>query len=337
MSIMLDEILSQKDVLKNTFNINKKEIKKIVKIIKQSKLTHIEIVARGSSRNACELFKYELESNSNYRVSFVYPSTITKYNGTLNKQTIYIGVSQGGKGEDLRIVMTEANKAGALTIAITNEENSPLNKVCKHNLYLKVNKENSMAATKTFTSEMLVLQLLYLGLTNKDLNIYKDVNKLIDKIDQKKIRNFAHKIKDMKNLFVLTRGKLLGIGKEICCKLQETCFINANCFASSDFMHGPFALVDSNFNSLILLPNDATKKDVLELVTKINKNNGHTFVITSDKKIKLKNKLLIPNVKNELYPFIMTFVIQLLSANISKLLKRDPDKSRNLDKYTKTI
>lgn len=338
MSIMLDEIKSQKEVLIDTYIKNLDKVIELAEIIKKSNKTHIEIVARGSSRNATDLFKYELESNTSYRVSYVYPSTITKYNGSLNKDSIYIAVSQGGRGEDLRICMRKAKEIHALTIAVTNEENTPLNDIADHSLYLKVNKELSMAATKTFTSEMLVLEMLAFALQGKDLNKLKTVNSLIDSLieNEEKIVEFASSLKDIKNLFVITRGKLLGVGKEICCKLQETCFINANCFASSDFMHGPLALVDKTFNVLFLVPNDDTNDDVINLLNKVKENNGNIYAISKDN-IDDINLLKIDNVDEDLYVFLMTYAIQLVSAHLSQILGRDPDKSRNLDKYTKTI
>ena len=225
---MMQEILSQKELLKITYQSNVSLIKKIANKIKKSKIEHFEILARGSSRNAGELFKYLLESNSNYRVSFVYPSTVTKYQSKLNDHTIYLAISQGGRGEDLRIVLKHAKHS----IAITNEENTPLNKVAKHNLYLKVNKEKSMAATKTFTAEMLVLAMLASELTNQNIKAYQNVNSLISLVKQSEINALAKKLKGVKNLYIITRGKLLGAAKELVCKLQETCFINANAYAS---------------------------------------------------------------------------------------------------------
>lgn len=321
MSIMMQEILSQKELLKVTYQSNVSLIKKLANVIKKSKIEHFEILARGSSRNAGELFKYLLETNSTYRVSFVYPSTITKYQGKLNDHTIYIAISQGGRGEDLRIVLKRAKHS----IAITNEENSPLNKVSKHNLYLKVNKEKSMAATKTFTAETLLLAMLASELTNKNIKTYQSVNNLISLVKQTEINSLAKKLKSVKNLYIITRGKLLGVAKELACKLQETCFINANAYASSDFMHGPLALIDKSSHVLFLIPNDETKNDVINLMSLVKKEHAHVYTIGNYK----TNK--------DVYPFVVTFAIQLLSATLSKELKLNPDKSRNINKYTKTI
>jgi len=324
MSIMKDEILSQKELLINTYIYNSENIKTISNRIKSSSIKHIEIVARGSSRNACYSFKYILESKSDYRVSFIYPSTVTKYKGTLNKDTIYIAVSQGGKGEDVRMIIEEANKIGAYTIGITNDEGTPLNNVCKDNLYLKVNKENAMAATKSFTSEMVLMEMLASELSNIDYKYLENIGSLIDSIDYKLIDKYAEDISKTKTLYVISRGYSLGVAMEACCKLQETCFINAFPFASSDFMHGPLALVDENFNTLMLIPNDETKDDVLELSKLITKNNGTTFIVSNELDSNLKR-------------FYDVFFIQLLSEKITTILNTNPDTSRNLNKYTKTI
>ncbi len=327
MSIMKKEIYSQEILLNYTFNENLDKVKLLSNMIKELKINHIEIVARGSSRNATTSFKYILESNSNIRVSFVYPSTITKYNGSLSKDTLYIAVSQGGQGADLRIVMSKAKEIGAKTIAITNDENTPLNEICVYSLYLKVNKEHAMAATKSFTSEVLVLDMLAYSILDKDLSIFNNLGSLIKNIDMNKLDDLASSISKIKNLFVITRGELLGVAQETCCKLQETCFINANSFASSDFMHGPFALVDDSFHMLVIEPVDEVKDDVNELINKVNLNNGHIYSI----------KNCIKNIDVSTYKYSCIFTIQLLSCLITEKLGTNPDLSRNLNKYTKTI
>ena len=221
--------------------------------------------------------------------------------------------------------MSKAKAIKAMTIAITNNENTPLNKVANYNLYLKVKEEKALAATKTFTAEMLLLAMLATSLMNDNVKQYAQVNKLIDLVKQKEIDALAKKLQKVKNMYVISRGKLFGIAKETCCKLQETCFVNATAYASSDFMHGPLALIDKDSYVLFLMPNDEAKSDVTKLMKLIKDNHAHTYCLGGYK------------VNQTVYPFVMTYAIQLLAATLAKLLKLNPDKSRNLKKYTKTI
>lgn len=336
MSKMLEEIISQKDCLLNTISKNKQKVFELAKIIKQSKKKYFEILARGSSRNASLLFKYELESSSDYRVSFIYPSTISKYNGNINPDSIILAVSQGGRGEDIKIVLQNAKKNGAFCIAITNEKDSPIAKIADFTLFLNVGKELAMAATKSFTSEMLVLQMLSNALIGKKNDYLSNITCFIDQIQINELKKFIQPLKSISNLYVLTRGKLFAIGQEMTCKLQETCFINSHTYATSDFMHGPLALVDSDFISLILIPNDETKEDVILLNNKILENGGKTYII-SNTKINATKLFLIPNIEKEQYVYYVLFVCQFIACYLADLRQCNPDKSRNLDKYTKTI
>lgn len=333
MSIMKDEILSCVEKLKECYEYNYNRVIDLANLLKDNNVKHIEIVARGSSKNACEYFKYLLESSTDIRVSFVYPSTITKYNGTLNNNTCYFAVSQGGRGEDLRMVIEKANECGCLTIALTNDENTPLNKVSQHNLYMKVDKEYSLAATKTYSAECLVLGMLANALANKNIDEFKEVYKVFKYVNEDEVEKTAAKLMKIKNLFVLSRGLLLANGKEMCCKFQETCFINANFFAVSDFMHGPFALVDKSFNGLVFVPNDKTREDVINMIDKIKKNNGNLIIVGNYKDADIK----IKDLDNVNYVFAITYALQLLACFTSEMLGNDPDTSRNLAKYTNTI
>jgi len=327
MTYMEKEIFFQKEVLNKTFNNNVDKVKELAKIINNYNPSEIVIVARGSSRNAAEYFKYVLEIYAKIRVSFAYPSITTLFNSLpTSGKPIYLAVSQGGKGEDVRIIMEKAKENGFLTVSITNEENNPLTKICDYNLYLYVEKELSMAATKTFTSEMLVLGMLAFAISNKDVNEFNKVTDIVSKAldkanDVKEISNMFYHIKSM---YVLARGYSYAIAKEACCKLQETCFINANGYATSDFMHGPFALVDEDSFIVLLHSNDKTSDDIYTMNEKVL-DQGATVVSFN---IETKEEYLVP-FENIIY-------VQLFALYISQAKGTNPDESRNLSKYTIT-
>lgn len=341
MSIMQQEIISQQNVLENCYTNNIEMVEKLAKYITDNSITNIEIVARGSSNNACVYFKYLCEIFTPIRVNFVNPSTITLFNGNLNcDNTILLAVSQGGRGEDLQIVVNNAKKNGVYTVSITNDHSSPLSQKTDLSLCMQVGLEQSMAATKTFCAEMLILGMLAHQLHNGSTKALAGISNTVKEVlnCKQSIANYSQKLANVNNLFVLSRGYCLAVAKEACCKLQETCFVNANAFATSDFMHGPFALIEQSSKVLVLAPSDETLPSTKDMLNKLSQQKANIYLLSSDKQLcKQYDGLYVPTVDKDTMTFSFAVAVQLLACQLSTLKGVDPDTSRNLNKYTVTI
>src|SRR5712692_1446722 len=161
MSLMLQEIAEQPAALAHTIQEERGKIARLGQFLKQRDIDLIVLVARGSSDNAALFGRYLLEITTGIPVSLSAPSVHTLYQAKLNlKHALVIGVSQSGEGEDINRVLENARKCGAFTIGITNEPASSMVKLVDETLPMHGRRERSVAATKTFTGQMLLFYML---------------------------------------------------------------------------------------------------------------------------------------------------------------------------------
>ena len=174
MSIMLQEIAEQPVVLERTIQAERAKYQKLREFIKKREIDLIVLVARGSSDNASLFGRYLLEINCGIPVSLSAPSVFTLYNAKLNlKRAIVIGVSQSGEGTDINTVLENAKKSGAFTLGITNEANSTMAQIADETLLIHAGREKSVAATKTYTGQMLHFYMLAAILSDKQMEFEK--------------------------------------------------------------------------------------------------------------------------------------------------------------------
>ncbi|XFA98614.1 SIS domain-containing protein [Candidatus Izemoplasma sp. B36] len=340
-TFMEKEIRSQSMVLKEPLMMNESLLNQIVKAYKDREINTIIYAARGSSDNAGVYFKYVIEINLGIPVSFSAPSIITIYSGKLSmKNTLVVGVSQSGEAEDVCIVLETAKKQGALTIGITNHMTSKLAKVSDFTLNLAVNKEISVAATKTYTAELVVLASLALKLCEQK----NSTQRILDSIDLIQqitvnngfISNTIDKFYKLKKVFVLGRGYVYGVAKELALKFQETSYIQAQAFATSDFYHGPLAMLDQNSLVILLVSDDHSYNDSIDLLERVKSITNNVIVITDKPNLECKDKIVIPKTEEMLSPFLFAVACQMIALQLSLKNGFNPDKPRNLKKVTIT-
>ena len=153
---MLEEITEQPVVLERTISAERDKVSKLREFVRSRDIDLVVLVARGSSDNACQFGRYLLEITCGVPVSLSAPSVFTLYKSKLNlKKALVIGVSQSGEGTDINTVLEDAKAAGAFTIGITNEADSSMAKIADESLLIHAGREKSVAATKTYTGQML--------------------------------------------------------------------------------------------------------------------------------------------------------------------------------------
>lgn len=341
MIYMEQEIITQPFLLKKCIENNKRVLQDIEKSIQNHEIKTIIYAARGSSDNAGLYFKYLVEINAGIIVSLAAPSVLTVFSGKLDfTNTLVVGVSQSGEAEDVCMVLEEANKQGAMTVGLTNNMESKLGKLADYTMNLSVEKEISVAATKTFTAELVLLACLATKLSKqKDYvkTITKTINQIQEIIDRRDlITSFGKPFKHINNAFILGRGYVYAIVKELALKLQETSYIKALSFASSDFYHGPIAMLDDQSYVVLLMPNDETYDDSYVLLERILLTTDHVFVMTDNPNIKYHKSIIIPKADKEFAPILFAVASQLLALEISLSNGYNPDKPRNLKKVTIT-
>src|SRR5688572_31468402 len=167
MSLMLQEIAQQPDALAKTIEAEREKISRLGNFLKSRDVDLIVLVARGSSDNAALFGRYLLEITTGIPVSLSAPSVHTIYGAKLKlDHALVVGVSQSGEGEDINRVLENAREGGAYTVGITNEPNSTMTRLVDEALFMHGGRERSVAATKTFTGQMVLFYMLAAGLAS---------------------------------------------------------------------------------------------------------------------------------------------------------------------------
>ena len=161
MSQMLAEIREQPTALERTLHGELKAIEDLRRRLVSQRPRLVLLAARGTSDNAAQFGRYLLEITTGIPVSLAAPSIFTLYKSSVTLDgVLVIAVSQSGESTDTNYVLERAREQGALTIGVTNESGSTLARMAEHTFLVRAGKEKSVAATKTYTGQLLMLYLL---------------------------------------------------------------------------------------------------------------------------------------------------------------------------------
>ena len=354
-TLMWKEINETPEIFGEIQGQNSEQMKSLVQAIKDSKATNFVAAARGTSDHALIFFKYVLEVNSGYTVGLSAPSVITLYKGKINyKNSIVIGCSQSGKAADVLEVIRKGNEQGSITIAVTNDKESPIAKEARFHLYCNAGEEKSVAATKTFSSQLYLLLWLASELSGLKENLMllknmrQEVEHVLPQID-KLTSVYAEKFKGMNSGFVLSRGMTYAIALEATLKLQETCYIQMKGYAGSDFYHGPLAMVNEETPVIIYCAKNngddemqsIIRADQIKCVEKMLSLGAPVLLVTNDCILtgrfkKCNDALLTFSVPEEVTIFAFALFAQMFACKLSCAIGNNPDSPRALNKVTIT-
>jgi len=343
---MLQEIAEQPAALARTMREEETKIKRLGAYLRTREIDLIVLVARGSSDNAALFGRYLLEIVTGIPVSLAAPSVYTLYGARLNlRRALVVGVSQSGEGEDINRVLEAAREGGAQTIGITNEPASSMVGIVHETLLMHGGRERSVAATKTFTGQMLLLHMLAASLANdkeSDAARYELIPELAARaLDERDtIAALVERYVFMENCVVVGRGLVYANAYELALKLMETCYVVAERFSSADFFHGPLAMVERHFPIIIFAPQGQATSGVRELMTRLKELHADTLAITNDDEIKRLSSRCI-EMQSEIDEFLapIPYIIpgQLFAALLADAKGLDPDAPRSLSKVTRTL
>lgn len=339
---MLQEITEQPVVLERTIQAEREKLAKLGTFLRNKDIDLIVLVARGSSDNACQFGRYLLEVTTGIPVSLSAPSVFTLYNAKLNlSRALVVGVSQSGEGVDINAVLESAKKSGAYTLGITNEADSSMAKIADETLLIHAGREKSVAATKTYTGQMLHFYLLAAQLADEKIEFEKIPHFAAQVLQLKsKVEELVERYVFMENCVVVGRGMNYGNSYELALKLMETCYVVAERFSSADFFHGPLAIVERRFPVLMFAPQGVTRQSNVDLLQRLRELHADSLAITNDDEIaKLSSRTLqMPKEIDEfLSPIPFIIPAQLFAALLSEAKGIDADAPRSLSKVTKTL
>jgi glucosamine--fructose-6-phosphate aminotransferase (isomerizing) len=349
---MLDEIRQQPAALERTLRAEWRHVKRFKEIAAARKPRLIVLAARGTSDNAAEFGRYLLEIATGIPVSLSAPSIYTLYRAPVDlRDALVVAVSQSGESTEISLVLESARKAGAMTAAITNESASMLANLAEHTFLVRAHREKSVAATKTYTGQLLIFYLLAYALGGRiredDLQRLPDWTHAALETEQE-IAALAERYRFMRQAAIVGRGLNYANAFEFSLKLMETCYVIAERFSSADFLHGPIAIVEQSFPVFLFAPGGVTWPGTKEMLAKLQQLRADTLLFTDAGNrearshsrciclpLKLGRRGVTPEDLFTPIPYIVP--AQLFSACLAVEKGIDPDKPRTLTKVTKTM
>jgi glucosamine--fructose-6-phosphate aminotransferase (isomerizing) len=341
---MLAEIAEQPGALERTIAAERGKITKLASTLKSRDIDLIVLVARGSSDNAALFGRYLLEITTGIPVSLSAPSVHTIYGAHLKlDHALVVGVSQSGEGEDINRVLENARQGGAYTVGITNEPNSTMTRLVDEALLTHGGRERSVAATKTFTGQMLLFYMLATELSAQPSSFsFESIPEFVARALEQKpaILELVQRYVFMENCVVVGRGLAYANAYELALKLMETCYVVAERFSSADFLHGPLAMVERHFPVILFAPPGVMLPGVKNLIQRLRELKADTLAITSDLDAAAicSRSIIMPREIDEfLAPIPYIVPGQLFAALLAEAKGLDPDAPRSLSKVTRTL
>jgi glucosamine--fructose-6-phosphate aminotransferase (isomerizing) len=346
MSKMLEEIRQQPETLEATLRLEMRRIEKFRALVSRRKPRLIVLVARGTSDNAAQFGRYLIEITTGIPVALAAPSVSTLYGVRLDlRETMVIAISQSGESTDTNLVLEQARKQNAITVGVTNESRSSLAKLAEHVFLVRAGKEKSVAATKTYTGQLMMMYLIAYALGAKirvsELERIADAVQLAIGLEGE-IAALSERYRFMDHAVVMARGLNYANAFEFALKMMETCYVIAERFSSADFQHGPIAMIEHGFPAFLFAPAGVTWPGMKEMCLKLKALNAEMIFITDRRNpeaCEMGTRLIcLPEKLPEiLTPIPYIVPAQLFAAALAGHKGIDPDKPRTLNKVTKTI
>ncbi|MBD5405715.1 glutamine--fructose-6-phosphate transaminase (isomerizing) [bacterium] len=352
---MIKEIFEQPDIIRNALNGRLKDINsKIVfpeldSLQSDKKIDNIKIVACGTSLHAGIIAKYIIEDLTGITVEVESSSEYIYRNNTTNASSLVIGISQSGETADTITAMRLAKDKGAKILIITNRPDSSICKLADSVIPVNAGIEVSVAATKSYTAQLIVLYLFAIYLCEvkgKHTDVLREIKQELLTIPSKieyilnnksEIEGMAKSLSNYKDFIYIARGTNLATAQEGALKLKEISYINATAYPAGELKHGPIAMLDENMPVLaILIPNHITFDKMISNCEEAKARNAKLIALTSSNDERL-DKLFdyiirVPEVSEILSPLITCVPLQLLAYYIANYLGKDVDQPRNLAK-----
>lgn len=343
-SILKKEISEQDEVLRRLLANEWENIQQIAAAIHEYNPRYILIAARGTSDNAARYGQYLFGARNGLQIALATPSLFTQYKQTPRLDgALVIGISQSGQSPDIVSVITEGQRQGVMTLAITNDSNSPLAKAAAYNIHLHAGEEKAVAATKTYTASLMALAMLSTALAG-DEERYQALQAVPGYVTsvlnaaQETIQK-AERYRYMDECVVNSRGYNYATAFEFAIKMKELTYVLAEPYSTADFQHGPVALVEQGFPVMAIVPEGILANELIDLLKEVKERGAELIVISAiDEALALaQTKLPIPaGIPEWLSPLVAIVPGQLFALGLTMAKGHNIDQPRNIHKVTLT-
>ncbi len=335
------EIHEQPAAMERALALNTDRVLEVARWIEHVAPDWVLIAARGTSDNAARYAQYVWGSRNGLAVGLATPSLFSVYRTPPALEgAMVVGISQSGESPDLVAVLAAAREANRPTLAITNNPGSPLAAAADMCLPIEAGVEKAVAATKTYTAQLMAIARLSAALRGDHAHLYQvpeAVRLVLQRADA--ISDVVGGFTDTAPVVVLGRGFNLSTAFEWALKLQEMAGVAALPFSTADFAHGPLALASDTMAALVVAPGGAALAGVRDLVERLAGEFNVRTAVVSDRPEVLdiaSAPLAVPGVPEWLSPMVTVVAAQLFTYRLATARGLDPDLPRAIRKVTRT-
>jgi glucosamine--fructose-6-phosphate aminotransferase (isomerizing) len=343
---LIDEIREQPEVLRRRLGAGMDVVRRVAEEIHRRDARFVLIAARGSSDHAGTYAQYVLGARNRLPVALATPSLFTVYGSPPRiEDALVIGVSQSGRSPDIVSVVEEGRRQGALTLAITNAPDSPIAQAAELHLDILAGPERAVAATKTYTAQLMTLAALSVALAGSPPADLEALGAVPDAVAQAlpleaRAREIVQGFGDIPHGVVLARGYNYATALEWSLKLKEMAYLFTDVYSTADFQHGPIAIVEPGLPILAVVPRGATYAGLVSLLAQVRDEHGTRLVVISDGDEALAlsaHALRLPDGLPEwLTPIPAIVPAQLLTYHLTRQRGLDLEQPRTISKITLT-
>ena len=317
-----------------------------------SKYKKIDIIGCGSAYHAGLLGKSLIEEYADVLVNVEIASEYRYKKTFSNNDTLTILISQSGETADTLAALRKAKEKGIDTLGIVNTVSSSIAREADDVLYIKAGAEISVATTKAYSAQVLMLLLiaLVIGCENKKIskeeanNVISEIKKLpeyIKEVISKKSEcdDVAKSIYEKNNIFFIGRKVDYALCMEGSLKLKEVSYIHSESYAAGELKHGTISLIEEGTPVISIVTDEGIEEKTISNIKEVKARNAYVVLITTDKiyeKYKTSDfydkKIVLENKNNYINPLLVATILQLLAYQVAYLRGEAIDQPRNLAK-----
>lgn len=309
-------------------------------------IKNITICACGTSYHSAMVGKYLLERIAKIRVNVVIASEFRYGDFVIDKEELFISISQSGETADTLEALKLVKKSGLKTLAICNVDNSSIVRESDRTILTRVGIEKGVASTKAFASQVLVLWILSVFIAQSrgyatKAQIKEQAQAMFGaikatKVDAKlheRIKRLSKRYLHGHGFFFIGRDVFYPLALEGALKLKEISYLHAEGYASGEMKHGPIALADSHLFTIALMPEHLLFDKIKSNIEELSARDATICAIGSQECEVADDMIFIPRAQSYMEEFFsMMVALQLLALEIAIKLGNDVDMPRNLAK-----
>lgn len=341
---MLQEVRQAPEVVTRLLKSNRAAAQNIAAAIKERDPKFAMTIARGTSDHASNFLKYALETQLGLVTASAIPSSVTIYGAKPRLEgALVVAISQSGQSPDVVGMLEAARDAGALTVAIVNAPDSPLEATAEFALPMCAGPELAVAATKTFVASLVApLQVIAQILPGRELEdaLIGLPEKLTRALEVEAVaQDRAERYRYAEAVVTLARGAHFPMALEMALKLKETCRLHAEAFSAAEFAHGPIILAGDGLPILAFQSRDAAAAGTVQLYNDLVAR-GAELVLVGDTSVDVKASVRLETPATGHFltdPVAAILASYLFAGHMSLARGLDPDAPRSLSKVTKTL